>query len=57
MNLGEKQKEIHKNREETAGCQREGGGSGMDEEFGVCRYKLLHLEWIVQCTVEIGTTL
>ena len=23
----------------------EGGGSGMDEEFGVSRYKLLHLEW------------
>ena len=24
----------------------EGGGSGMDGEFGVNRYKLLHLEWI-----------
>ena len=22
------------------------GGSGMDEEFGVSRCKLLHLEWI-----------
>ena len=22
-----------------------GGGSGMDWEFGVSRYKLLHLEW------------
>ena len=22
------------------------GGSGMDREFGVRRYKLLHLEWI-----------
>ena len=22
------------------------GGSGMDWEFGVSRYKLLHLEWI-----------
>ena len=24
----------------------EGGGSGMDGEFGVSRCKLLHLEWI-----------
>ena len=24
----------------------EAGGSGMDEEFGVSRCKLLHLEWI-----------
>ena len=24
----------------------EGEGSGMDREFGVSRYKLLHLEWI-----------
>ena len=24
----------------------EGGGKGMDWEFGVGRYKLLHLEWI-----------
>ena len=23
-----------------------GGGSGMDRDFGVSRYKLLHLEWI-----------
>ena len=23
-----------------------GGGSGMDWEFGVSRFKLLHLEWI-----------
>ena len=22
------------------------GGSGMDGDFGVCRCKLLHLEWI-----------
>ena len=24
----------------------EGGGSGMDREFGASRCKLLHLEWI-----------
>ena len=26
--------------------RREGGGSGMNGEFGVSRYELLHLEWI-----------
>ena len=33
-------------REQTCGCQRGGGGRGMDWEFGVGRSKLLHLEWI-----------
>ena len=32
--------------EQTCGCQRGGGGSGMHWEFGVSRCKLLHLEWI-----------
>ena len=27
-------------------ADRKGGGRGMDWEFGVRRYKLLHLEWI-----------
>ena len=26
--------------------KRECGGNGMDWEFGVGRYKLLHLEWV-----------
>ena len=30
--------------EKTHGCW--GGDSGMDGDFGVGRYKLLHLEWI-----------
>ena len=37
----------------SCGCQGRhgggggvGGGRGMDGEFGVNRYKLLHLEWI-----------
>ena len=33
--------------EQTCGCQGGGGGSGMDWESGVNRYKLLHLEWII----------
>ena len=32
--------------EQICGCQVGGGESGMDWEFGVNRYKLLHLEWI-----------
>ena len=32
------------NRLEVA--KREGGGSGMDWEFGLSRCKLLHLKWI-----------
>ena len=38
------QKENHGNGEQTCGCQ--GGGTGMDWEFGVNRCKSLHLEWI-----------
>ena len=37
-------KENHGHGEQTCGCQ--GGGSGMDWEFGVNRRKLLPLEWI-----------
>ena len=44
MNLSTEQKQTHKHREETCGCQRGGGGSGVDGEFGVGRCKLLHLE-------------
>jgi len=31
--------------EQTCGCYEGGERSGMDREFGVCRCKLLHLEW------------
>ena len=46
MNLSIQQKQTHRHKEQTCGCQRKGGGSGMDGEFGVGRCKLLHLEWI-----------
>ena len=39
-------KETHGLGEQTCGCQRGGGGSGMDWEFGVNRCRLLPLEWI-----------
>ena len=39
-------KEMHGLGEQTCGCQGGGGGSGVDGELGVNRYKLLPLEWI-----------
>ena len=45
MNLSIKQKEIHRHREQTCGCQRGGGEGGMEGECGVSRYKLWHGEW------------
>ena len=44
MNLSTEKKQTHGYGEQTGGCQ--GGGSGMDWEFGVNRSKLQHLEWI-----------
>ena len=46
VNLSTKQKQIHRCREQTWVAKGEWGGSGMDREFGVSRYQLLHLEWI-----------
>ena len=46
MNIQSKHKQTHKHGEQTYDCP---GGErermGMDWEFGVTRYKLLHLEW------------
>ena len=46
MNLSAEKKQSHGLGEQTCGCQGEGGGGGMDLEFGVSRCKLLHLEQI-----------
>ena len=46
INISAERKQTHRNREQTCGCQWGGGGSEMDEEFGVSRFKLLYLEWI-----------
>ena len=45
MNLTIRQKQTHRHREQTCGCQEDGEG-GMDRDFGESRCKLLHLEWI-----------
>ena len=44
MNLSTKQKQTHRHKEQTCGCQGGGGGRRMDREFGVSRRKLLYLE-------------
>ena len=46
MNLSTENKQTHRLGEKNCGCQRRGGGSGMDWKFGVSRCKLLHFEWI-----------
>ena len=42
MNLSTKHKQIHRDREQTWGCQ----GGGTDWEFGISRWKLLYREWM-----------
>ena len=53
MSLSIEQKQTHGHEEQTCGCQE--GGSGMDWEFGVCRCKLVHLEWISNDVLLHGT--
>ena len=45
MNLSTKQKQTHRHREQTCGCQGVGRG-GKDWEFGVSRCKLLYVGWL-----------
>ena len=45
MNLPTKQKQTHRQREQTCGCQG-GGGGEVNWEVGVSRCKLLYIEWI-----------
>ena len=46
MNLPTEQKQTHRHREQTRGCQGGGGRSGRDWEFGVSRCQLFYSEWI-----------
>ena len=46
MSLSMKQKETHRHREQTCGCQGVGGRGVMEWEFGVSRCKVLYTEWI-----------
>ena len=44
MNLFSKQKQTHRNREETDGCHWGVVGGVMDWEIGLSRCKILHTE-------------
>ena len=46
MNLLIKQKETHKLRQQTYGCQGEGWGKEIVRAFGMDMYTLLYLKWI-----------
>ena len=45
MNSSMKEKQTHRHREQTCGCQG-GSGEGMDWEFWIRRGKLLYIGWI-----------
>ena len=45
MNLLTKQKQTHRHRDQTCGCQG-GKSGGMDWEFGISRWNLLNIGWI-----------
>ena len=44
MNLSTEKKQTHGLGEQTCGCWGGGGGSGMDWEFGISKYRLLHFQ-------------
>ena len=46
MNLLTKQKETHKLRQQTYGCQGEGWGKEIVRAFGMNTHTLLHFKWI-----------
>ena len=46
MNLSAKQKQTHRHREQTGGCQGGEGWGGMEWEVEVSRCKLLYIAWI-----------
>ena len=46
MNISKTQKQTHRHKEQTCGCQRGGGRGGKDWEFWISRCKLLHIGWI-----------
>ena len=46
MNLLTKQKETHKLRQQTYGCQGEGWGKEIVRAFGMNTHTLLYFKWI-----------
>ena len=50
-----KQIQTHRHRGQIRSCWGGGGGSGMDQEFGVSSCKLLYLEWISNEVLRYNT--
>ena len=46
MSLSTKQKQTHRHREQTCGCQRGGGWERDGVGVGISRCKLLYKEWM-----------
>ena len=46
MNISTKQKQTHRHREQTCGCQGREGWGGKDWEVGISRCKLVYIGWI-----------
>ena len=46
MDTSAKQKQTHRHREQTWGCQWGGGAGGLDWEFVIRRCKILFLGWL-----------
>ena len=48
MNLSTEQKQTHRHKEQICSCQGKWDGGEMDCEFGISRFKLLHIECVCQ---------
>ena len=46
MNISTKQKQTHRHREQTCGCQGREGWGGKDWEVGISRCKLVYIKQI-----------
>ena len=56
LNLPMKQKQTHRHREQTCGCQGgDGVGREMDWELGISRCKPLYREWINNKVLQYST--
>ena len=55
MNLSMKQKQTHRQTEQTCGCQGGGRWGGTDWEFGISRCKLLYIGWINNNVLRYST--
>ena len=49
------QKQIYRLGEQTYGCQSEGVGEGIVQEFGMDTYTLLYLKWIIKKNLLYST--